>query len=114
MRQAARNNYALGRLKTGAMNGTESAYAKHLEQQQMAGVVLWYKFEGVKLRLADKTFLTVDFAVMTSNNVMEMHEVKGFMFDDANVKLKVAASMYPFIFKVIRKGKGGSWQITEI
>ena len=56
--------YALGRLKTGEMNKTESAYAEYLEQQKRQGLILWYRFEGVKLRLADKTFYTPDFAVM--------------------------------------------------
>lgn len=105
---------ALGRLKVGAMNQTEAAYARTLELRKAAGEVAWYKFEGLKFRLADNTFFTVDFAVMMSDGLMEMHEVKGFMLDDANVKIKVAASMYPFAFKVIRKGKGGTWQITEI
>jgi len=105
---------ALGRLKTGAMNKTEAAYAQLLEMRRQAGEVDWYKFEGIKFRLADNTFFTVDFAVMRSDGVMEMHEVKGFMLDDANVKIKVAASLYPFVFKVIRKGRGGSWQVTEI
>lgn len=105
---------ALGRLKVGAMNKTEAAYAATLEQRRAAGEVAWFKFEGIKLRLADNTFLTVDFAVMLADGTMEMHEVKGFMFDDANVKLKVAASIYPFVFKVIRKAKGGMWTVTEI
>jgi len=51
---------------------------------------------------------------MRSDGLLEMHEVKGFMQDDANVKLKVAASLYPFVFKIIRKGKAGIWNITEI
>jgi hypothetical protein len=58
--------------------------------------------------------LTVDFAVMTASGVLEMHEVKGFMTEDANVKLKVAASQYPFVFRLVRKAKGGAWSITEI
>jgi len=51
---------ALGRLPAGTMNKTEARYAQHLEQLMRAGDVLWWKFEGVKLRLADSTFLTVD------------------------------------------------------
>ncbi|VEB42963.1 Uncharacterised protein [Chromobacterium violaceum] len=37
---------ALGRLRTGAMNKTEAAYAQHLEAQKVAGRVAWFKFEG--------------------------------------------------------------------
>ena len=114
-----RNNrmYALGRLKTGEMNKTEAAYAAHLEAHRRAGEIAWFKFEGLKLRLANNTFLTVDFAVMGANGVLEMHEVKGFMTDDAAVKLKVAADMYPFRFLLVRaraKKAGGGWDVTEV
>ncbi len=105
---------ALGRLPTGTMNRTEAAYDAHLRLRQAAGEVLWHKFEGIKLRLADNTFLTVDFAVMMEDGQLEMHEVKGFMEDDAAVKLKVAASIYPFRFVLVRKIKGGQWSHTEI
>lgn len=43
---------ALGRLKTGQMNKTESAYCQHLEQRKRAGEIAWYRFEGIKLRLS--------------------------------------------------------------
>ncbi|HHU8883863.1 TPA: DUF1064 domain-containing protein, partial [Escherichia coli] len=49
---------ALGRLKTGQMNKTESAYCQHLELRKRAGEIVWYRFEGIKLRLADNTFYT--------------------------------------------------------
>jgi hypothetical protein len=104
---------ALGRLKTGEMNKTEAAYDAHLWRLHAAGEVLWHKFEGVKLRLADKTFYTCDFAVLKSDCVLEMHECKGFMLEDANVKLKVAASMYPFRFVLVKKTKGG-WNIRPL
>lgn len=102
------NIRALGRLKPGQMNGTESAYAQHLELLYRARDILWYRFEGVKLRLADNTFYTPDFAVMNKLCEMEMHEVKGFWRDDARVKIKVAAEQYPFRFIAIKKS-GKSW-----
>ena len=97
--------YSLGRLKAGEMNKTESAYSAHLETLRIAGELLWHKFEGLKLRLADNTFLTVDFFVMTSSGELQAHDVKGFLTEDANVKMKVAASMYPFEFFIIRKSE---------
>lgn len=105
---------ALGRLKTGQRNMTEALYETMLEDMRVAGDVLWYRFEGVKLRLADNTFYTPDFAVMLGTGVMEMHEVKGFWQDDARVKIKVAADLYPFRFIAARplpKKDGGGWQI---
>lgn len=107
-------HFALGRLKVGAMNKTEAAYALHLSQQQTAGRVLWFRFEGLKLRLADNTFYTPDFAVLAADGVMECHEVKGHWQDDARVKIKVAAEQYPFRFMAIRvraKRDGGGWDV---
>jgi hypothetical protein len=112
----AEGRLALGRLKTGEMNKTEAAYDAHLWQMRAAGEVLWHKFEGIKLRLAENTFLTVDFAVMAADGQLWMHEVKGFMEEDANVKLKVAASLYPFRFIVVKqraKKNGGGWETRE-
>jgi len=74
---------ALGRLKAGEMNKTEAAYAERLRALQAAGEVQWHRFEGLKLRLADNTFYTPDFAVMAADGVMECHEVKGHWQDDA-------------------------------
>lgn len=108
--------YALGRLKTGTMNKTEAAYAGHLEDLKRKGALLWYRFEGVKLRLADNTFYTPDFAVMSAAGTLEMHEVKGYWQDDARVKIKVAAEMYPFRFVAIKaeaKKNGGGWKIED-
>ena len=109
--------YALGRLKVGAMNKTEAAYDAHLSQLQHAGRILWLKFEGLKLRLADNTFYTPDFAVMAADGVIECHEVKGaraIFQDDAKVKVKVASEMYPFRFLVVYpvpRAKGGGWEV---
>ncbi|SIO58337.1 Protein of unknown function [Paraburkholderia phenazinium] len=105
---------ALGRLPKGIMNKTEEAYAAHLDAQRGLGLVLWFRFEGLKLRLADSTFYDTDFVVLAANGQLEIHEVKGFMTDDANVKLKVAASQYPFVFRLVRKAKGGGWDIREV
>lgn len=109
-------NGALGRLKTGQMNKTEAAYAEHLKLRERAGEVLWHRFEGVKLRLADNTFYSPDFAVMLTNGQIEMHEVKGFWQDDARVKIKVAADQYPFKFIAVKakaKKDGGGWAVEE-
>lgn len=103
----SRAHFALGRLPVGKMNETELSYATVLEGLKRAGQVQWYRFEGLKLRLADSTFYTPDFAVMRDDGVMECHEVKGFWQDDARVKIKVAAEMYPFRFMAVTKKSGG-------
>ena len=94
------------------MNKTEQAYAERLELQRMAGEVLKVQFASVKLRLAKRTWYTPDFYVVTPERV-EFHEVKGgFIRDDAIVKLKVVAEMYPeFQFVLVRRAnKKEEWR----
>ncbi len=115
-RKAGGGHLALGRLKAGKMNQTEAAYAEHLRALQHAGEILWFRFEGIKLRLADNTFYTPDFAVLAADGVMELHEVKGFWQDDARAKIKIAADQYPFRFIAVRvrpKKDGGGWAVEE-
>jgi hypothetical protein len=107
---------ALGRLKKGERNRTEAAYEAYLERQKAAGEILWFRFEGLKFRLADSTFYTPDFAVMRADGQIECHEVKGHWLDDARVKIKIAAEQYPFLFKAVRaktKRHGGGWELEE-
>jgi hypothetical protein len=112
------------RREPGEMNKTEQAYATHLESRKFAGEVLWYEFEAWKFRLADKTFLTVDFIVMLANGELEAHDVKGakkkangepgyWCEDDAKVKLKCAAEKHPIRFCIaFRSAKG--WEIEVL
>ena len=106
---------ALGRLPAGTMNKTEAAYAEHLEMLKRAGEITWYEFEAIKLRLGKSTFYTPDFHVRRANGELEIHEVKGYWQDDARVKIKSAAYMYP-IYRFIavtkrKKRDGGGWAI---
>lgn len=103
---------ALGRMPVGKMNKTEAAYGDHLELRRRAGEIAWFKFEGLKLRLADSTFYSPDFFVMLTSGELEVHEVKGFWEDDARVKIKIAASLFPFKFIAVRKTKAG-WDTEE-
>jgi hypothetical protein len=103
------------------MNKTEAAYALVLEAQRMAGEIAEWKFEGIKLRLADRTHYTPDFDVWGVGGELVFHEVKGakaIFRDDAKVKVKVAAEQFQrfgFLVVIPRKRKdGGGWEITKV
>lgn len=107
---------ALGRLKAGAMNKTEAAYAATLDARRTAGEVAWFKFEGLKFRLADNTFYTPDFTVMLADGTLEAHEVKGYWLEDARQKIKIAADLYPLRFiavQALTKKLGGGWKVED-
>lgn len=89
------------------MNKLEKAYSEYLFFRKKAGDILDYKFEAIKLKLAPSTFYTPDFMVFTNDGFIEMHEAKGFWEDDARVKIKVAAEMFPFRFVAITRSKDG-------
>lgn len=95
----------------GTMNKTEQAYADHLRLLMLAGEVLSYEFEPLKLRLADKTFYTPDFMVVRKGGLIELHEVKGFWEDDARVKIKVAAKQHWMFTFVGVMRHGANWSL---
>jgi len=89
------------------MNKTEAKYAEHLENQRRAGKILFWRYESVKFRLADRTWYTPDFYIMRPDGTIEIHETKGWMEEDANVKIKTTAEQFPeFMFVLVKLNKG--------
>lgn len=103
--------------KTGEMNRTETKYRDRLESMKQSGLIIWYAYEPMTFRLAKGTSYNPDFAVMLADGMIEFHEVKGgtkktkvngdvvskpFIHDSkSTTKIKIAAEMFPFIFKVV-------------
>jgi hypothetical protein len=93
------------------MNGTEAAYAAHLGMRQLAGEIVGWKFEAVKLRLADGAFYKPDFLVILPGGICEYHETKGHWREAARVRFRVARELFaPIVFRAIRKGEGGFYE----
>ena len=100
---------ALGRLKKGEMNKTEERYAGILDLRKMAGEVVHYWFESIKLRIGDNCFYEPDYLVLLASGELEVHEVKGgHITEDGLVKFKAAQTMYPFRFRLMQ-WKEGEW-----
>nr|DAG71772.1 MAG TPA: Endonuclease [Caudoviricetes sp.] len=108
----------LGRLGRGKQNKTETAYEEEVLKPQLhVGEILWYRFEAIKLRLADNTFITIDFPVITAAGQLEFREVKGRWTDDARAKTKVAATQFPFRFIAIHavgRGSRRTWRVEDL
>ncbi len=95
------------------MNSLERRYAQHLHSRRLAGEIHSFSFERHNLKLADRTYYRPDFEVMLTDGTIEFHEVKGFMRDDANVKIKVAAQQFPqYVFRLVRWDRKAGWKIT--
>ena len=85
----------------GEMNKTEAAYYAELCRRTD---LLSIEFETRRLTLAPRTTYRPDFWCIRKDGTEEAHEVKGHMEDDAAVKLKVAAVMFPDVeFYLVRR-----------
>ena len=70
--------------------------------------------EPFKLQLAGRTWYTVDFLISCDGCRYDCYEVKGFMRDDAAVKLKVAAKLYPCLnFNLVTREKR-AWLCRQV
>lgn len=96
-------------------NQTELNYAMYLDLLQRGGEIESWMYEPCTWRLTTNNKLTKytpDFRVVCADHV-EYHEVKGFLEDDANVKFKVAASMYPEYRWLMVTYKKKQWHIMK-
>lgn len=99
----------------GEPNKGEAAYGRHLEFEKQQGRVLWFGFEKIKFRIGKKCFFTPDYFVVFADGSIEIVDVKGrkgdgyYCREDAKVKLRAAASMFPFNVAVVWPEKGGGW-----
>lgn len=101
--------------RPGVMNKLEARYAKHLEGRQRRGEIVWWGFEVVRFRLANRTWYGADFAIMLPDGSLELHETKGFMEPQDSVKLKVTADLYwMFPVNLVTESAPGVFTITEV
>lgn len=98
------------------MNKLESRYAaEYLEPQRLVDAIIEFRFEPIKIRLADRTWYSPDFLIVTSAGIMEFHEVKGHWEDDARVKFKVAAESHPwFQFVAVQHKAATGWTFERL
>lgn len=91
-------------------NKLERDYAARLALRQSAGEVAEWGFQRLTLKLGHDTRYTPDFDyVDAKTRELVLVEVKGFMRDDARVKLYAAARAFPFRFVLATK-EGGAWK----
>jgi hypothetical protein len=78
------------------MNKSEAAYAMKLDLRAKAGDIFDWAFEPIRLRLGEGAWYTPDFLVVLNTGEIEFHEYKGHWREAARVRIKVAASLYPY------------------
>jgi len=93
-----------------ALNKTERAYLNILRARFPYQPIM---IQAITLRLAHATKYTPDFAYTLPTGALVFVETKGsFVRDDAIVKLKTAASMFPQFTFIKAQYKKGQWKET--
>lgn len=100
------------------MNKTETKFSHRLEAMKRAGDIVDWRFEALKFRLADMTTYTPDFLVIGTDGSITLIDTKAYwrkagkvgITEDANVKVKVVADLYPWFAFQTAWEQGGLWQ----
>lgn len=97
-------------------NKLEQAFALHLEELKRRGEIAWWGFELIRLRIGKGALYTPDFGVLRPDGAFEFYETKGSFFREAGlVRLKAAKDRFPFFgFYVVRRGKDGGWEFSDV
>jgi hypothetical protein len=96
------------------MNKTERAYSRRLDDLQRDGRIRRWWREPAALILAGKTRYKPDFLVELSDGRLLFVEVKGFMREDAAIKIKIAAATLPcFAFYLVYRERQ-SWVYRQV
>lgn len=98
------------RQSSDGLNKTEALFLAHLRASYPGAFV---EAHPITLKLANGCRYTPDFVAFVGGQLVA-YEVKGFMRDDAAVKVKVAASKFPFIRFVLVWRKRGEWMQQEV
>jgi len=87
------------------LNKLERDYLAYLRALEFP----WIGIQNVTLKLAHDCRLTVDFVVRDHVGQLTFTDVKGFQREDALIKMKIAARMFPFWLFQIVKRQHGRW-----
>lgn len=114
--------HAKAAIESDGMNKLERAFRDQvLEKAYVAHGIARYWREPIKLRLAGRTWYAPDWLVEISAGEhglpsrLVFVETKGFMRDDASVKIKVAAAEYPcFEWLLVTRPKHRRWEVRLV
>ena len=93
------------------LNGLEKRFLAYL--RSLPNIDRIY-IQAINFKLAWDTRYLPDFFTVSTDGKFSAWEVKGFMRDDARVKMHVFARMYPWIQVFLVTHKNGKWQIENV
>ncbi len=99
------------------MNKLERSFARALGEGILKPPYHRWAREPIKVRLAGHTFYTPDFGVWFpyGPDPFTLIETKGWLREDAAIKLKVAADLYPeWRWLLVRRDGRHAWSVREV
>lgn len=84
-----------------------------LSLQQAGGLIQWFEFEPIRLRLGGSAFYKPDFIVIDGIGQVLAYELKGHWREAARARIKIAAARFPWIKFVAVKLRAGRWEYEE-
>lgn len=92
------------------LNKLETAWYEIMKRRGF----VWLGVQNITIKLADRCRYTPDFSAVTQEGRFHFYETKGFMRDDANVKIKTAARLFPWAKFILVTRIEGEWNEKEI
>ena len=91
------------------LNKLERDYALNLEAQRQDGLIRHWTYETMRVRIGNGAWYKPDFVVITTEDFIELHEVKGRWMEAARVRIRSAAKQYPEYTFIAIQRKRGEW-----
>lgn len=112
-KRTARAASIVSSLQNPKLNRTEQRYRDRLELMKRSGGIVDFKVQQITLKIADDCRYTCDFSVINNDYTITLVDVKGFEREDAVIKMKCAAQMFPeYRFEMVEWRKG-EWNVTR-
>lgn len=92
------------------LNKTERAYYDYLRGLGAD----WIGVQNITLKLADDTRLTCDFNVIDRGEMRCIDVKGGFWREDAKIKIKIAARLFPWATFIVAQKDKGAWKHIQI
>lgn len=81
----------------GALANLNKTETRYLEILRSRPELIWIGVHVFQFRIAANTHYTPDFATLDKDGIMSMIDAKGaYTYEDAQLKMKVVARMFPF------------------
>jgi len=94
-------------------NKWEAERAAVLDIRKRTGSIADWRYEGIRLKLADGAWYKPDFMVVHNSGFIELEEVKGHWREAAKVRWKVAVAQFPMFSFSLWTKQDGRWVETE-